>query len=227
MSPARVRRIKDMTTFETTTVSDDQIRAETFAERARLADLLAGFTPGQWAASSLCAGWRVREVVAHMTMPFRLSGRQFAAGLLAARGNFNRMADRHARRDAAALSAEELLACLRDNARHPWKPPGGGYRGALSHDVIHGLDITVALGLDQGVPGERVRMVLDGVRPRQLRYFGVSLDGVQLRATDLDWSFGSGAPVTGAAQDLLLVLCGRMLPPGHLQGAPSDRFTRG
>jgi hypothetical protein len=49
--------------------------------------------------------------------------------------------------------------------------------------------------------------------------------GVQLRATDLDWSFGSGAPVTGTAQDLLLVLCGRTLSPVRLQGAPSHRFT--
>lgn len=161
-----------------------------------------------------------------MTMPFRLSGRQFAAGMLAARGNFNQMADRYARRDAAALPAEQLVACLHDNIQHPWKPPGGGFRGALSHDVIHGLDITVALGLGQRVPGERLRIVLDGVRPRQIRYFGANLDGVQLRATDLDWSFGSGAPVAGAAQDLLLVLCGRVLPVGHLQGAPSDRFTR-
>jgi hypothetical protein len=64
------------------------------------------------------------------------------------------------------MPPEQLLACLRDNTRHPWNPPGGGVRGALSHDVIHGLDITVALGLDQRVPGERLRIVLDGVKPR-------------------------------------------------------------
>lgn len=226
MSPARVHRIKSMTNIETKTMSDDRIRDETFAERARLSAILAELTPDQWAAPSLCEGWRVREVVAHITMPFRLSGRQFAIGMLAARGNFNRMADRYARQDATALSAEQLVACLRDNTRHPWKPPGGGFRGALSHDVIHGLDITVGLGLDQRVPGERLRIVLDGVRPKQIRYFGANLDGVQLRATDLDWSFGSGTAVTGTAQDLLLVLCGRTLPPGRLQGAPSDRFTR-
>ncbi len=147
-------------------MTDDQIRDETFAERARLAAILVELTADQWAAPSLCAGWRVSEVVAHITMPFRLSGRQFAVGMLAARGNFNRMADRYARRDAAAMPPEQLLACLRDNTRHPWNPPGGGVRGALSHDVIHGLDITVALGLDQRVPGERLRIVLDGVKPR-------------------------------------------------------------
>ena len=57
------------------------------------------------------------------------------------------MSDRCARRDAAALSSAELTEALASNANHPWKPPGGGHIGALTHDVIHGLDITEALGL--------------------------------------------------------------------------------
>ena len=36
------------------------------AERTDLADFLATLTPGQWEAPSLCAGWRVRDVVAHV-----------------------------------------------------------------------------------------------------------------------------------------------------------------
>lgn len=201
------------------------VRQAIAGERSELATLLGGLPPDLWDAPTLCAGWRPREVVAHMTMPFRLSRREFAAGMLAARGNFNRMADRYARRDAAALSAEQLVSCLRENAEHPWKPPGGGSRGALSHDVIHGLDITVGLGLDRRVPEQRLRTVLEGVTPRRVKYFGADLDGVQLRANDLEWSFGSGATVTGAGQDLLLVLCGRTLPTGRLHGEPSQRFT--
>jgi hypothetical protein len=46
-----------------------------------------------------------------------------------------------------------------------------------------------------------------------------------LRAGDLGWSFGSGTPVSGSAQDLALVICGRKLPPGHLRGGPGARFT--
>ena len=103
--------------------------------------------------------------------------------------------------------------------------PGGGFQGALSHDVIHGLDITVPLNLDRRVPEERLRRVLDGLGPKGIRHFGADLAGVQLRADDLDWAFGSGSPLSGAAQDLLLVLCGRRLPAGHLRGAPSPRFT--
>ena len=42
----------------------------------------------------------------------------------------------------------------------------------------------------------------------------------------MDWTLGSGAPLTGAAADLLLVLCGRTLPAGRLAGEPSARFTQ-
>jgi hypothetical protein len=41
----------------------------------------------------------------------------------------------------------------------------------------------------------------------------------------MDWAFGSGQHLTGAAQDLALVLCGRKLPPGRLHGEPASRFT--
>jgi len=178
--------------------------------------MLAGLRPDQWNAPTLCAGWRVREVIAHTTAPFRTSLGRTLLDLARARGNVNRMADRSARRDAALLSAEELLASLRDNIEHPWTPPGGGVQGALSHDVIHGLDITVGLGLDRRVPPERVALVLAGMRPRNIAFFGTDLDGIQLRATDIDWTYGTGTPVLGRAQDLLLYVCGRDLPAGRV-----------
>ncbi|MFC0596954.1 hypothetical protein [Streptomyces palmae] len=92
---------------------------------------------------------------------------------------------------------------------------------------MHGLDITVALGLDRRVPEDRLRVVLDGVTPRSARYFGADVRGVELRADGLDWSFGAGTPVTGAARDLLLALFGRKLPAGRLRGAAHRRFTVG
>lgn len=196
------------------------------AERRELASVLSGLPAAAWDAPSLCAGWRVREVVAHMTMPFRYSFGRFVLELVKARGDFNRMADRCARRDAATLSSDALAQALGENAHHPWKPPGGGYQGALFHDVIHGLDITVPLGLDRRVPEDRLRIVLgsfDSSRAR--RFFGVDLSGIELRAEDLDWSFGSGAPLSGAAQDLALVFCGRRVPAGRLRGEASERFT--
>jgi uncharacterized protein (TIGR03083 family) len=211
------------------TGSQDGLPAEIAAERRELAEMLAGLPPEAWEQPSLCDGWRVREVVAHITMPFRYSTTRFALEMVRSRGNFTRMADRCARRDAAASPAE-LTAALRDNAEHPWRPPGGGLTGALTHDVIHGLDITVALGIDRRVPASRIAIVLDGITAaRSLKFFGTDLTGVSLRADDIDWSLvsgagsgtGSGTTVTGAAQDLALAVCGRRLPPGRLHGADS------
>ncbi|MBF6194385.1 maleylpyruvate isomerase family mycothiol-dependent enzyme [Nocardia implantans] len=207
-------------------MTDTLVRRAVTAERTELAELLAGLDAEGWDAPTLCAGWRVREVVAHITMPYRLSSGRFTLGMIAAFGNFNRMADRTARMDAATLSTSDLLKTLWDNVDHPWRPPGGGLSNALSHDVIHGLDITVALGLDRVVPEERMRLVLDTIDPRTVKLFGAELGGIELRADDLDFSYGSGTVLSGRAQDLLLVLCGRKLPAGHLSGEPAQRFTR-
>lgn len=195
------------------------------AERTELAAMLADLSPAQWDAPSLCAGWRVREVAAHMSMGFRYRLPHLALELLKARGDINRMADRRARQDAAILSTAQLISAIRDNAHHPWKPPVGGSAAGLGHDVIHGLDITVALGIDRRVPDDRVRILLDAISSRTARFFGADLNGVQLRADDLDWSFGTGTPLIGSAQDLLLVAYGRKLPPGHLRGQSSDRYV--
>ena len=205
----------------------DTIRDMIAAQRAELAEVLAGLPGPNWDEPTLCAGWRVREVVAHITMPFRYSRGRFALELAKSRGRFNEMADRVARRDAAAMSPAELAGAVSSNAGHPWKPPGGGYTGALAHDLIHGLDITVPLGLAKPIPEERLRLVLPGSpADRSVRFFGVDLDGIELRAQDMDWTLGSGTPLTGAAADLLLVLCGRTLPAGRLAGQPGARFTQ-
>ncbi|MFI6418041.1 maleylpyruvate isomerase family mycothiol-dependent enzyme [Streptomyces sp. NPDC050842] len=189
-----------------------EMRAEIAAERRELADVLDGLTDEQWEAPSLCGGWRVREVAGHLSMGFRYSFGRTALEIARARGNLHRMTDRLARRDAAALTPRELAAALRDNAHHPWKPPVGGLETALGHDVVHGLDITVPLGLGRRVPEKRLRILLETVTPKTIRFFKADLEGVTLRATDLDWSYGTGALVVSRpAQELLLLAYGRTL----------------
>jgi uncharacterized protein (TIGR03083 family) len=217
MSPGPPRRL--------IRVDDTRIRTETAAERREQADLLAALTEEQWDAPTLCEGWRVREVIAHTTMPYRTSLARVVLEVVRARGSFDRMADRRARADAARSTSAELVAALRDNAEHPWAPPGGGRLGALSHDLIHGLDVTVALGLDRTPPPERVGMVLSGFDTRRARFFGIDVTGLRFVATDVDWSYGEGAEVRGPAAALLLAVCGRRVPDGHLTGTPASRFT--
>jgi uncharacterized protein (TIGR03083 family) len=184
------------------------VAGEVAAELSELADLLAAL-PAAWDAPSLCPGWRVREVVAHLTLPMHASAPVVILGLLRARGRWDVLADRRARLDARHTS-EELLAALRAPRMQAWTPPGGGATGALVHAVIHGLDITVALDLDRHPPTARMRIVLDGLTERRsLSHFGVSLDGLQLRAEDLEWSYGAGRVVSAPAVDLALILSGR------------------
>lgn len=182
--------------------------AATVAERRRLVTVLEELEPAGWDRASLCAGWRVREVTAHLTMAYRYSGWAVAGGVFKARGSFARFADRAARHDASVMSEEELLGSLANNVEHRWRPPGGGQAGALSHDVIHGLDITEPLGLDApSVP--TIRHVLDQSGPRNLKFFGVDLGGHRLEATDTDWHLGQGDPVRLTAKEILLLITAR------------------
>jgi uncharacterized protein (TIGR03083 family) len=208
-------------------MATQDIRDLIAGQRDDLASMLGGLPEDAWDAPTLCERWRVREVVAHMTMPFRYGPEEYMAELASSGGDFTAMSDRLAERDAASLSPAELTETIRANVRHPWEPMPAGLAGALTHDVIHGLDVTVPLGLGFTVPEERLRAILPSSGDEMsVRFFGTDLDGIELRASDIDWTFGSGStPLTGTAQDLMLVICGRKLPPGHLDGEPSPRFT--
>jgi uncharacterized protein (TIGR03083 family) len=190
------------------------------AEFVALAGLLESATEAQWDTPSLCAGWRVREVIAHMTMAARYSEEEFMAELRRYEFDFGRLSDEVAARDAE-LPASELVACLRSEVMRHWTPPGGGWHGALNHVVIHGLDVTVPLGVPRRSPDATIRVVLDdltagGVQAR----FATSIEGRSLQATDLDWSYGSGPALRGPAELLAVVMCGRKVPGGRLEGEP-------
>jgi hypothetical protein len=155
-----------------------------------------------------------------MTMAARYSEEEFMAELRRCDFDFTRLSDEVAARDAN-LPADELVANLRSEVTRHWAPPGGGYHGALNHVVIHGLDVTVPLGVPRRCPDQTIRIVLDdltqgGVHAR----FGAGIEGRGLQASDLDWSHGDGAPLRGTAADLALTICGRVLPDGRLEGAP-------
>jgi uncharacterized protein (TIGR03083 family) len=208
--------------------SSDELAAAIAAEYLALADALEEAHSAVWDAPSLCEGWRTREVVAHMTMPARYDGPAFMAELTAAGGDFTRLSDTVAARDGT-LPEATLLDGLRSSVLHAWQPPGGGMSSALTHCVIHGLDIIEAVPLPRRVPNDRIRAVLGAIEAGGgSELFGADLSGVELRADDLDWSYGSGALVTGPAQVLALVLCARAVPQGRLSGEAEavNRFTQ-
>ena len=94
------------------------------AHRRSLADALGTLTAEQWQAPSLCAGWTAAHVLAHQTMPFRISEAGFMAGLQRSGGDFTKFSDEIAERDST-LPPDQLVAVLRDNADTPWSPPSG------------------------------------------------------------------------------------------------------
>jgi uncharacterized protein (TIGR03083 family) len=198
-------------------LTDADLQPAVAAEFLALAEVLEPLDEAAWGAPSLCDGWRVREVVAHMTMPVRYSASEFETELRDCDFDFTRLSNLVATRDAA-LARGVLVDNLRDEALHLWSPPGGGYAGALNHAVIHGLDITVPLGLPRTAPDVTIRSVLDELTSGGGHSnFGFDLSGLQLQATDMDWSYGSGSPVSGQAADIALFLCGRALPEGRIR----------
>lgn len=207
--------------------------------RRSLAAALSELTADQWRGASLCAGWTPAHVLAHLTMPFRISEADFMAGLQRSAGDFTKFSDEIAARDSM-LPPADLVDVLRENAGNPWAPPGGGLTGALSHDVIHGLDITWPLALPQQIPAHAMTIVLDSItsplaldageiRAAEISaaeisaveisaeaghttLFGFPLSGISVRATDLDWSAGDGDELAGRSRDLLPLLAGRLVP---------------
>lgn len=205
------------------------------AHRRALAAALDKLTPGQWRGQSLCAGWTPAHVLAHQTMPFRITEQDFMAELQRCGGDFTRLSDEIAARDSQ-LRPFDLIAALRDNADNPWSPPGGGLAGALSHDVIHGLDMTWLLGLGYEIPVPAMTAVLDSItRPLNLEpedavaadvrveadsqtLFGFPLDGIKVSAPDVSWSAGEGEEIVGQSRDLLPLLAGRVIPRERFTG---------
>jgi uncharacterized protein (TIGR03083 family) len=193
------------------------------SHRQALAEALDSLRADQWQAPSLCAGWTAAHVLAHQTMPFRISEADFLAGLQHHGGDFTKFSDEVAERDSN-LPPASLVAVLRDNAETPWSPPGGGLTGALTHDVIHGLDILWPLGVGYEISERAMTMVLDAlVSTGSQTLFGFPLEGIRMAASDVDWSAGDGAELTGRSRDLVPLLARRAVPHGLFYGPGAAR----
>lgn len=176
------------------------------AERQDLATFLATLTPEQWQAPTLCAGWSVKDVVAHMISYEELS----AFGLLKrfAKGRFVR-ANEVGVEEYRPLGPDQLLDLLHNHLRPRGLTAGFGGLIALVDGTIHHQDIRRPLGMPRTIPPERLERVLHSVPTNPRLGARRRIRGLRLQATDLDWSTGQGPEVIGTGEALLLAMAGR------------------
>lgn len=195
------------------------------AEREEFTALLESLTPQQWEGPTLCKGWRVRDVVAHVIGYDPLSRMQLARWMakgLVTRGGSNAV-EVAAYRSA---SPEELTALMRRYAVPQGVTAWFGGKIALTDGMIHQQDIRRPLGIPRTIPVESLRIALDFAltAPRLLGAWQVRR--VRLVATDLDWSHGKGDEVRGSGEALLMAMAGRRDALDDLDGPGKAKLAQ-
>jgi uncharacterized protein (TIGR03083 family) len=188
------------------------------AERRALADHVEGLDDAAWATPSLCSAWTVRDVVAHLTLTTRATIPFLVGAAVRARFSFDRMEAQEARRRAAAFTPAALVEQLRESAASSRRFPGSTPMDPLMDLVVHAQDIARPLGRPYRSPSGVVAASLAHVAANRFLGGPRRLAGVELVATDADWSSGEGPQVRGPAEDLLLVASGRPAGLAALDG---------
>ena len=179
------------------------------AERAALASLLAGLEPEQWDTPSLCPGWRVRDVAAHIISAPQATPWSAAAALARGRMSFDRMVLLDARRRGSAPPAT-ILGDYRRLAHSRRRAPGTFGTTPLLDVLVHTQDIAIPLGLAHRMPADAAAACAEQVWRVAFPFNARRrLGSFALRATDADWQAGDGPAVEGPIEALLLLLTGR------------------
>jgi uncharacterized protein (TIGR03083 family) len=187
------------------------------AERGALADDLADLSANEWNARSICDGWTVEDVLAHMTSAASLTPPTFLLDFVAAGFNFPKFAAKGIARQRGS-SPSETLAKFRAK-QHSTKSPPGPKLTWLGETIVHADDIRRPLGIPHDYPTEAVKSVLDFYKGSNT-LIGTKnrIDGLTLRATDTDWTHGSGPTVEGPILSLLVASTGRSAALSDLSG---------
>jgi uncharacterized protein (TIGR03083 family) len=188
------------------------------AERRALIDDLTGLDDGQWTQPSLCDGWTVHDVVAHLVDVALTTRLGFAVDMAKARFDFDRQNVNGLER-ARGATPPETLERLRQVATRTTGPPAPRDT-RIVEDVVHGEDIRRVVGLTRRYPDEAVVRALQQ-QARMPASFGGAKElvaRVRLTATDLDLSIGEGPEINGPVLALLLAVTGRRVALVELDG---------
>jgi uncharacterized protein (TIGR03083 family) len=183
-------------------------------ERESLVETLSSLSPEQWSAASWCGAWNVKEVVGHVLSAAEQTTFNFYKQLASAGFKFDVFADRDAKR-LGALEPSELIRRLQARTTTTNRPPAPVI-AMLGEIVVHGEDIRRPLGIKHQTPEAALIAVADNWKKSNLLIGSKRrIAGVQLHATDVNWSHGTGPVVSGPLQSLVLAMTGR-------KGALSD-----
>ena len=176
-------------------------------ERAGLADLLENLDADQWNAPSLCDGWRVRDVAAHLTHSHMSPARAIVE---AAKSGFRFDSMIHRLGVEDPRSQTEIAAALRSMVGSRKKVPGTSVQQPLIELLVHGQDITVPLGIDRPMPVDAAVEAANRLSGMKFPLNALArLDGIRVVATDADFAAGEGREVRAPIRDIVMVLAGR------------------
>lgn len=187
------------------------------AERRALAADLASLPGERWSTMSLCDGWTIRDLLAHMTATAKMTPGKFLVAMAGAGFNFDKFAAAGIEHERGA-SHEEALRRFEAEAGSRKHPPGP-VDSWLGETIVHGEDIRRPLGIGHDYPMAALTRVADFYKKSNLLIGAKKrVDGLTLRATDTSWSSGSGPEVAGPMLAIVLALTGRKAALDDLSG---------
>ncbi|MEV5835666.1 maleylpyruvate isomerase family mycothiol-dependent enzyme [Nocardia sp. NPDC052112] len=205
----------------------DQIWRAVAAERASLVELLEPLSEADWDHPSLCAGWRVRDIVAHVVLSARVRIGWILINVIRARGNLDRAIRDTAVRHADRVTTQQLLDELRDSIDARVTAIGTTPVDRLMDLLVHGQDIAVPLGINREMPIAAARSAIHRIWTMGAPFHArKKFTGYRLVASDTDWAAGDGSVITGPVAALLLIATGRQQAWDQLTGAGAALFAQ-
>lgn len=193
------------------------------ADRNALAEYLSGLSAEEWQSASLCAGWTVEEVAAHMLVIPTVPKLKIFLNFLGSGFNLDKFSNKMVKGITDEKSPEQIAAAMTGAASSRSVPPGLKPMGVLAETLVHAGDISEAVGKPLALPTDHYVAVLDFLKDVQPA-LGCKerIAGLRLSATDAEWTHGDGPTVEGTAQHLALAMTGRKAVLDHLSGDGVD-----
>ncbi|HEX9519670.1 MAG TPA: maleylpyruvate isomerase family mycothiol-dependent enzyme [Streptosporangiaceae bacterium] len=190
-------------------MDQDQVWQAIDTQRSTVARLLESLHDSDWERPSLCADWTVRDVAAHLTLQ-QVGPLDAVRMMVTAPGGMKRTIRESARKQAAKLSAAQIVAEIGGMVGSRRHNVGVTYQETLIDILVHSQDISWPLGGELSVPPQAASVAMARVWNSGWPFRAKKrLRGLQLSATDSAWSAGDGPEIRGTSGVLLLLLTGR------------------